>query len=418
MDKATVSSTEIEQRVNHQRVRYLYQGGIRAISFNIINAVLLFGVYWFQLPPTNLVIWLIMLTLVSLARMVHTSLSLERDWDISKDLRHLQAFRIGVILTGVTWGAGFTVLSPGLNDTYTLLFLFTLAGMSTGAFSSMASDRLTYMLYILPMLVPATISTALQGSLLSLVMTIMLLLFMVMLAVTHKMATRTLAEGFEFRFEHEGLLKKLLKTNEALQSTNRELERTKEELKKLSLSDELTRVPNRRYLMQVMEHEIQRARRDKVSLSIIMIDVDHFKKYNDTYGHTKGDECLQSIAGILQQSLLRSSDFLARYGGEEFVALLPNTTQEQALSVAERMRVSIFNVGLAHSGCSAGKVTISAGIASYSPDGDSQSETKLLETADRSLYKAKAEGRNRVAIYDHHSVVVPLMSGDSSNGHD
>ncbi|MCG8068499.1 MAG: GGDEF domain-containing protein, partial [Candidatus Thiodiazotropha taylori] len=104
------------------------------------------------------------------------------------------------------------------------------------------------------------------------------------------------------------------------------------------------------------------------------------------------------------------------YGGEEFVALLPNTTQEQALSVAERMRVSIFNVGLTHGGCSAGKVTISAGIASYSPDGDSQSETRLLETADRSLYKAKAEGRNRVAIYDHHSVVVPLMSGDSSNG--
>ena len=409
-----MSSRKTGQRVYHQRVRFLYQGGIRAISFNIINAVLLFGVYWFQLPPTNLVIWLIVLTLVSVARIVHTSLSLERNWDNSKDLNKLQAFRVGVFATAVIWGAGFTILSPRLNDTFTLLFLFTIAGMSSGAFSSMASDRFTYLLYILPMLIPATISTALQGNLLSLVMTIMLILFTVMLAVTHKMASQTLAEGFEYRFEHEDLVKELLSTNDTLQSTNRELELTKDELKKLSLSDELTRIPNRRYLMQVMEQEIQRARRDKIPLSVIMIDVDHFKKYNDTYGHAKGDECLRIIAENLQNSLLRSSDFLARYGGEEFVTILPNTTQEQALIVAERMRMSIFNVGLVHSGNSVGRVTVSAGIACCPPNLDTKSCSSLIDSADRSLYKAKKDGRNRVAIHDHHSVVVPLIVGDSS----
>ncbi|MCU7813414.1 MAG: GGDEF domain-containing protein [Candidatus Thiodiazotropha sp. (ex Notomyrtea botanica)] len=412
MDNATMSSIKTGQRVYHQRVRFLYQGGIRAISFNIINAVLLFSVYWFQLPPTNLVIWLIVLTLVSIARMVHTGVSLERDWDNSIDQSKLRAFRIGVFVTAVIWGGGFTILSPGLDDTYTLLFLFTLAGMSSGAFSSMASDRFTYLFYILPMLIPATISTALQGNILSLVMTIMLILFTFMLAVTHKMASQTLAEGFEYRFEHEDLVKELLNTNETLKSTNDELERTKEDLKKLSLSDELTRAPNRRHLMQVLEQEIQRARREQTPLSAIMIDVDHFKLYNDTYGHAKGDQCLRIIAEHLQNALQRSSDFLARYGGEEFVALLPNTTPEQAQTVAERMRMSIFFAGLEHSGYSVGKVTVSAGIACCTPNKDRENCSSLIESADRSLYKAKQDGRNRVAIHDHNSVVVPLIPGD------
>ncbi|MET0081006.1 MAG: hypothetical protein ABW119_21310, partial [Candidatus Thiodiazotropha lotti] len=213
MANLTTPSATTIQRVYHQRVRFLYQGGVRAISFNIINAVLLCSVYWFTLQPSYLVTWLILMTLVSIARMTHTSLSLEKSWEFSSDKSKLLEFRLGVFVTGVVWGTGFAIFSPELNDTYTLLFLFTLAGMSAGAFSSMASDRFTYLLYILPMLIPAISISASQGNLLSLVMTIMLILFTLMLTVSHKLAAKTFADGFEYRFEHEDLVKELVTKN-------------------------------------------------------------------------------------------------------------------------------------------------------------------------------------------------------------
>ncbi|WP_316368287.1 GGDEF domain-containing protein [Candidatus Thiodiazotropha sp. CDECU1] len=414
MNSDTSTSLKTKQRVFHQRVQYLYQGGLRAVSFNIINASLLLGVYWFQLPLTQLVIWFIVLTLISVARISHISLSLEKEWKISKNRQKLHVFRIGALVTGATWGAGFIFLSPGLNDTYTLLFLFTLAGMCSGALSSMASDRLTYLFYILPMLIPAMLITVLQGNLLSLVMTVMLILFTIMLAVSHKLAVKTFAEGLEYRFEHEDLVKELLSANNALTATNAELERAKEDLRELSLYDELTRVPNRRYFMQVLERETHRAKREQIPLSAIMIDVDEFKNYNDTYGHSKGDQCLRTIAEYLQNALQRSSDFFARYGGEEFVALLPNTTQENALIVAERMRMSIFNAELEHSGYAKGKVTVSAGIACCSAGHGWKSCQSLIDSADRSLYQAKQAGRNQVVTQGQQSVVVSLLSGESS----
>ncbi|MCG7873973.1 MAG: GGDEF domain-containing protein [Candidatus Thiodiazotropha lotti] len=414
MANLTTPSATTIQRVYHQRVRFLYQGGVRAISFNIINAVLLCSVYWFTLQPSYLVTWLILMTLVSIARMTHTSLSLEKSWEFSSDKSKLLEFRLGVFVTGVVWGTGFAIFSPELNDTYTLLFLFTLAGMSAGAFSSMASDRFTYLLYILPMLIPAISISASQGNLLSLVMTIMLILFTLMLTVSHKLAAKTFADGFEYRFEHEDLVKELVKKNDDLNSLNHELEKTQKELSRISLSDELTQIPNRRHFMRVLKLEIKRARREHTPLSAVMIDVDYFKKFNDTYGHLEGDQCLRMIATVLRETLQRSSDFLARYGGEEFVALLPNTNQDSALIVAERMRMAIFDADIEHRECALGRVTISAGIASCSAVNGCKNWQTLIELADRSLYQSKSEGRNRVSAHDQNAVVVPITPGHTS----
>jgi diguanylate cyclase (GGDEF)-like protein len=385
-----------EQRVYHERVRYLYQGGLRAIIFNITNSALLLGVYWFQLPISPLIIWFSTLTFLSVARIAHIAMTLRREWDTSSDRNKLQTFQVGVFLTATTWGVGFTLLSPALNDTYTLLFLFTLAGMVSGAFTSMASDRQTYLLYVLPIMIPAMLTTVSQANLLSYVMTFMLILFTIMLAVSHKLAAKTFADGFLHRFEHEELIKELVVTNNALTTTNTELERTKEDLRELSLSDELTGIPNRRYFSQILKHEIDRARRDKTPLSAIMIDVDAFKKYNDTYGHAKGDQCLRHVAELLKNALHRSTDFLARYGGEEFVVLLPNTDPTNAKFVAERLRLTIYDSDLPHTSSPTGRVTVSAGIACCSDtDGWERCQT-LIELADNCLYLAKQQGRNRV----------------------
>jgi len=167
-----------------------------------------------------------------------------------------------------------------------------------------------------------------------------------------------------------------------------------EKVEELSIVDGLTGVYLRRYLMDRLEEEVDRAKRLKLTFSVGMIDIDHFKRCNDTYGHLVGDAVLKEVAGRLKFSV-REVDMIARYGGEEFCVVLPETTKDLAATVAERLRASVaaseikaFNEKI--------KITVSAGIATYPADGDKVSS--LIEAADTALYKAKRQGRNRVMM--------------------
>ncbi len=169
-------------------------------------------------------------------------------------------------------------------------------------------------------------------------------------------------------------------------------------LEELSRVDELTRVANRRAFDERSEEEWNRSMRVGSHLTLLMLDVDNFKHYNDDFGHPQGDDCLQRIAQALQGALARPGDFLARYGGEEFVVVLPNTDHAGALKVAERIRESVEALGLEHSAEAVHDVvTISVGGAST--DAVSvESIQELLQEADQALYRAKNSGRNRVEL--------------------
>lgn len=172
-----------------------------------------------------------------------------------------------------------------------------------------------------------------------------------------------------------------------------ELKKSNERLKQLSDTDPLTHIYNRRYMMNMLEKEIQRAERKGMHLSLVMIDLDHFKHVNDKYGHQGGDQVLAELAE-LSQSGLRSYDFVARYGGEEFVMTLPETTHEDALMIAERLRHRIQLHS--YSGALKGLVTTaSMGVATY-PANFITSLSDLIREADDAMYRAKAAGRNRV----------------------
>jgi len=160
--------------------------------------------------------------------------------------------------------------------------------------------------------------------------------------------------------------------------------------------DTLTNIPNRRQFDQNMIREWNRARREKKPLSILMIDVDHFKIYNDTFGHQQGDVALQTVAGTITSSLKRKSDIPARWGGEEFSVLLPNTTEEGAIQVAEEIRLNVESAVIPSAGGDSNfNVTISIGVASMTPE-KSTDITNLILQADMALYQAKDAGRNRV----------------------
>ncbi len=174
-----------------------------------------------------------------------------------------------------------------------------------------------------------------------------------------------------------------------------ELKQNRDELVRLARLDGLTGLYNRRTFDDVLEREWRRLARTGEPLSVIMIDVDHFKTYNDTYGHGAGDACLQRVADAARSSLQRPADVLARYGGEEFVALLPETKLEGALAVADAIRTAVAALDIPHaSSTTAGHVTLSLGTACTVPQPDADA-AKLLAIADQQLYAAKAEGRNR-----------------------
>ncbi|WP_438446452.1 PAS domain S-box protein [Gorillibacterium sp. sgz5001074] len=173
------------------------------------------------------------------------------------------------------------------------------------------------------------------------------------------------------------------------------LRRVNEELRRLSSLDGVTGIPNRRHLDEVLEREWTLAVQGNKPLSLVMLDIDYFKPYNDTYGHLGGDLCLKGVAGALQ-SAMRSRDFAARYGGEEFVALLPDTGEKTALTIGERIRASAEGLRIPHAGSEIHPfMTVSVGVATvYPAPGGSPEE--LVDLTDKALYQAKLEGRNRV----------------------
>ncbi|MGO2129716.1 MAG: GGDEF domain-containing response regulator [Pseudoalteromonas prydzensis] len=167
-------------------------------------------------------------------------------------------------------------------------------------------------------------------------------------------------------------------------------------LEVLASIDGLTEIPNRRYLDENLSREWRRSQRTGTPLSVLLMDIDHFKRYNDCYGHRAGDDCLKRVAHALVAACERGSDFVARYGGEEFAAVLPNTNQQDAWQCANKLRDAVNALNIPHkTSLNADHVTISIGVAT-TEFGQVYAEHTLLEEADLALYEAKATGRDKI----------------------
>lgn len=198
------------------------------------------------------------------------------------------------------------------------------------------------------------------------------------------------------QMEAESRRNYLLTQIQEMQSLQMEISNRK--LSRQSLTDPLTGLANVRMFKRELERMWREAFRHDQSISLLFIDVDHFKLYNDTYGHAQGDKTLKIIAGIMRNSAQRPFDVCARYGGEEFVVMLTNTSEEQAATVAERIRCGIVNLRREHSQNPGGVVTVSLGVASAKPKNYAGNTEYLLKQADLALYRAKEGGRNRIEL--------------------
>ncbi|MGD1920587.1 MAG: diguanylate cyclase domain-containing protein [Pleurocapsa sp.] len=178
------------------------------------------------------------------------------------------------------------------------------------------------------------------------------------------------------------------------QAAENELLRLNRKLNKLATVDRLTGIANRHYLDEFLIKEWQRGKREKFSLALILCDIDYFKQYNDRFGHLEGDVCLQQVAQAIVKAVNRPADLVARYGGEEFAIVLPQTSAENAILVAEKIRLQIQDLRIPHpDSLVRDDVSLSLGVTAVIP-GSKYTKKQLLITADKALYQAKKQGRN------------------------
>ncbi len=231
--------------------------------------------------------------------------------------------------------------------------------------------------------------------------------------VKEQATTDILIHSINYAIERMRYLEKIYQSGERLQKINQELEsqvkkftfqleHQNQELKKLfflATTDRVTEIANRYRLEDFLEREWGNAIRNQISMSVIMIDIDYFKAYNDTYGHQEGDRCLKKVAQTIKSSIKRSKDLVARYGGEEFIVILPDVNLAGAQRVAENIHSEVTALHIPHLASEiSDHLTISLGVASTIPKINSEASTSIA-AADRALYLAKEQGRDRIELY-------------------
>ncbi|MGL6193441.1 MAG: diguanylate cyclase [Thermoguttaceae bacterium] len=205
--------------------------------------------------------------------------------------------------------------------------------------------------------------------------------------------------------EYEKMLRQLRRITKLSDNASNTLNTSKIDLMDRVHYDALTGIFNRRYLEDNLVRVIKTVARSASNISLLFLDVDFFKKYNDYYGHAKGDECLKAVARVMSETVSRADDFVARYGGEEFVVVLPNTDETGARLIASRILDNVRELKMPHETSDVSEcVTVSIGVTSSVADFH-QSPADFLRRADTALYAAKREGRNRYMFIDMEEVI-------------
>jgi diguanylate cyclase (GGDEF)-like protein len=294
-------------------------------------------------------------------------------------------YALSISLSGLAWGMVVLLLHDA-SPVGSVIAITVTQAMVMGGVVTLGVFMPAFLSFSLPALLPMIVVYATGGNTTSIVLALycsVFLLLMIGIAVRFNGALR---QTWQLRFENDDLVKALTTAHDHLAIQAK--------------SDGLTGVANRRRFDEVLETEYSRLRRSGAPLSLIFLDVDNFKAFNDTYGHIEGDECLKAIAATLQKLLLRASDFVARYGGEEFAVVLPETDHVGAVTLAENIRTQVAELLIPHSASLVESyVTVSLGVVTLDCAKIS-SPADALSMADRQLYLAKAAGRNRIASLD------------------
>ncbi len=383
------------------QLEMLLQNGRRAtISMHLVGLIATVLMFWRFLPLTYILLWAAAFLILLLIRSLQMSNALvERRYQTHPKRLYWQLL-IGAALTGSVWSSVYIFAAQHVPVTtqYVLLLLIVMITAFLMGFSVVVREY--FIVYMFTSLWPIAWWSLVHywEQPYNFVIGLALLAFCALLIYVCDQTYQSFRNMISLAWEREHIAQELGDLTISLRDRNRQLLDARRKLTDLANVDELTGLGNRRLVNSVLQEEINRARRSGAELSVIMLDVDYFKSYNDNYGHPAGDEVLQKLADIMQRATTRAGEVVARYGGEEFILVLPGTSATSALRTASRLREMIAQERIPHATSTVAQhVTISQGVITVRPDGEHQ-PAHLIKLADRALYNAKDAGRNAIAV--------------------
>lgn len=409
---------QYRHQINVKKIGLLYRHAVPTILgtliISIVAVAFIYNVMWPQGRSADvLFMWLTMYLLVCAIRLYGISLYQKTHVSPGQANIWLYAYLAGIVISGLLWGLLFLYLASFLDFVHTNFIVFFMEGMISAAVATYATSFLAFLTASITLLCPVIVYFLINPDPQTNYLGFMLIFYLGFLLIISRQLNSTISNylAHEFnanKFERERnyaaminreLEEEILRridTENKLKSEVHRAEELAEKLIAISSKDGLTGISNRRRFDEHLVNEWNRLARTGSRLSLILCDIDFYKAFNDTYGHLTGDECLQKIAGVLQNFSRRAGDMAARYGGEEFAVILPETGLENARCVAEDIRTAIENMQIPHSSSSISPwVTVSLGVATVIPSRHDTHQT-LIKLADDALYTAKHAGRNRV----------------------
>jgi len=384
-----------ESRVLDEQVRLLYRGAVRCTAMNYAFVPAMALLLYDQGHRLALGAWLLAVLLVTTVRLMTVLKGAPYDRFFGDSPRQHRRFVAGVAVHALTWGAGMAWFVTQLVPLYqSFLFMVILIGIAV-AMITYSTSLLSFFVFQAGLAAPPLLTLLVLWREHAAVLGLLTFAGCGLISGVALWNYRRLTTSIRLRFERSVLLDTLKQADENLQSSNQQLGMLRQQLVRVSLTDELTGIPNRRHFDEVLEKEWRIGQRNGTPLSCLMIDVDYFKQYYEHYGQQAGDSCVKRVAQAIDFHVRRPADLAARYDEEEFIVLLPDTTNASALMLANRIVQSIALLHITHEASPRGEVTASMGLASIVPERRRGADA-LVGATDEALSRARADGRDRI----------------------
>ncbi|RQH09835.1 GGDEF domain-containing protein [Paraburkholderia dinghuensis] len=376
------ADTDMEKRIGWAMFRHMLGNAAIPLLGSGAGSLLVAGAFFWRDRQTIAIPWLVVVyaTIVIRIYLTRWFRGFVAVHGFSERAGNWYALSVG--LSGIAWGFGALLLNNAPDVICAELTITAIQAMVMGGAITLGAVMPAFFAFSIPAILPMVGVLASSGEATQMVLAGYSLIFFVLVSLVARNFNRSLRRALRLKFENEALVDLLT-------------ERARE-LALRANTDGLTGLGNRLWFDQILESEWARLKRSGAPLSVILLDVDHFKLFNDTYGHVAGDACLKQIAQVMKEVCRSTSEFVARYGGEEFIVLLPEVHAEAMCGVAERIRTRIADLEIPHeTSQTAHHITASLGAVTVQCGGSTTS-ADAVALADEQLYRAKALGRNRV----------------------
>lgn len=373
-------------------------GQLATVASNLIGVCAAIAIFWPFMDITSVLLWGAAFLILLLLRSLQMTNALATRSYQEFPRRVYRRLVAGAAMTGAAWAGLYIVAAhyvPIVMQYTFLLLILMITAISLG-FSVIIREY--FIAYLFASVLPIAWWSLAHywDQPYNTVIGLALLAFCGVLVVLCDRLHQAFRNMISINWEREAMARDLGELTHSLRDRNKQLQVARRKLTDLANIDELTGLGNRRLVNSALQQAIRHASDSRSNLSLILLDVDFFKKYNDAYGHPAGDSVLQRLAQVMLGIASREGEVVARYGGEEFILILPGASSDAALRTAERLRLLVELEGIPHTSSEASSVvTVSQGVVTVLPD-DTLQPSAIITRADKALYEAKRQGRNRV----------------------